>query len=140
MWTAGKNGEGYGCMKINKIMYRAHRVSYEIFTGVIPEDKIVCHECDNRACVSPEHLFLGTFKDNTQDMLSKKRNAVGYKRPNQLGSDNIKSKLSKSDVLNIRKVYVRGSKDFGSGALSRKYGVTDIAVLNVVKRKVWKHV
>jgi hypothetical protein len=127
-------------MKINGIMHRASRLSYRLFVGEIRKGKIICHKCDNRACVNPDHLFVGTFKDNTQDMLSKGRNAKGYKRPLQLGSSNIKSKLSKSDIFHIREVFVSGSKKFGAGALGRKFGVTDCAILNIVKRKVWKHV
>ena len=74
-WEAALSSFGYGLLNINRIITRAHRYSYELHTGVIPEGVLVLHECDNRKCVNPEHLFLGTQKDNMIDMCSKGRHA-----------------------------------------------------------------
>lgn len=137
---AGKNGEGYGYFKINGVGFRSHRLSYSWFIGSIPKGKLACHLCDNRACVNPHHLFLGSFKDNTQDMIKKGRNAKGYSRPNQLGSNNIKSKLSLKDVISIRNSFKLGDRKFGAGSLGRKYKVSDVAILRIVKRESWSHV
>ena len=69
MWTAGRDGDGYGSYR-NK---RAHRVAWQLTRGPIPDGLVVCHSCDNPACVRPDHLFLGTQQDNIQDMLRKGR-------------------------------------------------------------------
>lgn len=72
-WTAARSNDGYGRLSIKGKYFRAHRVSYELFKGEIPEGMLVCHTCDNPICIDPEHLFLGTAWDNTLDRLNKGR-------------------------------------------------------------------
>jgi hypothetical protein len=73
-WTASKNDHGYGRMTAGRgVNLKAHRVAYELHNGPVPDDKCVLHECDNPPCCNPLHLFLGTKKDNTHDMMAKGR-------------------------------------------------------------------
>ncbi len=77
-WSAGKSDWGYGSIHNGVTSVHSHRVSWELHFGKIPKNMHVCHMCDNPGCVRPEHLFLGTAKDNAADMCSKGRH------PNQL--------------------------------------------------------
>ena len=82
-WTHSVNNIGYGMFRFSSSgMRTAHRVSYELFNGPIPKGLAVCHSCDNPICVNPEHLWVGTLKQNAQDMVAKGRCAramLGYK-------------------------------------------------------------
>jgi len=65
--------DGYGFIKVDFVSYTAHRYSYIQFRGPVSKSQVVCHTCDNRCCVNPEHLWVGTQKDNLQDMSQKGR-------------------------------------------------------------------
>lgn len=73
LWTKSKYRHGYGCFCAMGTRHKAHRVSYEIAYGKIKDGLFVCHKCDNPSCVNPDHLFLGTHKDNALDMVNKGR-------------------------------------------------------------------
>jgi len=144
-WTAGKDGDDYGIFRVsNTKQKRTHRFSYEFFKGLIPEGKMVCHTCDNPRCVNPDHLWLGTQKENMKDCVRKGRTANGdnngsRKRPNKLkrGSENPLSKLTEIIVKNARDKHNQGSS---ITSLAIKYGVSTPAMFNAINRNTWKHV
>lgn len=96
LWTGARQSRGYGAFQVGwKTQKRAHRVSYELAHGSIPEGIMVCHSCDTPLCVNPEHLFLGDARVNTQDMIQKGRKAVFC------GKANGAAKLSDEQVVII---------------------------------------
>lgn len=130
-YTGSLNGKGYGVLSINKTSVKAHRVSYEEFVGRIPGDLFVLHKCDNRKCVNPKHLFLGTHIENMQDMVRKGRSLrkPGSKQPN--------SKLKESDISTIRS---RLSSGESSKDISVSYSVTRTTISRIKNNKAWTHV
>lgn len=135
LWIGAKIGSKYGVIKVNQKNILAHRFSWELHRGEIPEGEgfhgiCVLHSCDNRNCVNPKHLFLGTQKDNMIDKVKKKRQAKGNKIRN--------SKLSKKDVQLIRKLYF-DDRTY-QRILGEKFGVSQMQISNIVRNKHWKHI
>lgn len=104
-WNASKDNHGYGKMSgpVGSSPLRAHRVSWEIHNGKIPEGLVVCHKCDNPPCVNPAHLFVGTQKDNTLDASRKGR--VHGDLPLLRGERNGSARLTDDDADSIRREY-----------------------------------
>lgn len=109
----------------------AHRISYFIHHGKLPEGHEVCHRCDNPSCINPEHLFSGTRQDNVDD-----REAKGRNRPNK-GSKVGTSKLKEVDIPVIINMKMNGNS---SRDIAKKYNVDHSTILNIVNRSSWKHV
>lgn len=80
-WVRYKDADGYGKFTYNKRQRPAHRIMYQLEKGEIPDGMLVCHSCDNPSCVNPNHLWLGTVKDNSEDMVKKGRSLKGDKNP-----------------------------------------------------------
>lgn len=139
LWRASFRGDGYGQLNIRRRMVGAHRYSYELANGPIPERDgyhglCVCHTCDNRACVNPDHLFLGTHKENVQDMQSKGRR--DYQTIS--GELNPQAKLTKIAVLEMRRLY--GSGGWSCRTLADFFGVSKPTATAVLSRRTWKHI
>jgi len=121
---------GYGQIKINGKKIGTHRFSWLIHRGPIPSGMLVCHHCDTPPCVNPEHLFLGTVKDNSQDCIKKDR------RPKTTivkGENHPRAKLTSQQVMEIR------ASGLTCAVLSGLYGVDDSVVARIRTREAWKH-
>lgn len=117
-------------------MIQAHRVAWELAKGETPDGLKVLHKCDNPACVRPAHLFLGTQKDNTEDMIAKGRKNAS------IGERHGSAKLTQQQVIDIRAKYVagRGRAHRGNAVLlAAIYGVARGTITDVVTR-AWQHI
>ena len=121
LWTASKDKNGYGGIKIAGKQLRAPRVAWEIEYGPIPKGMCVLHKCDTPACVNPEHLFLGTMADNMADKINKGRGGVGGHN----------AKLRLPDVFEIRKSSLTDRE------LSERYGVGRTTIWAVRNGQNW---
>lgn len=130
-WTAGCDREGYGLFKYKRATRRASRISWILYRGEIPNDLWILHKCDNRLCVKPSHLFLGTPSDNSLDREKKGRGR------DLVGENNGYSKLNDATVLQIRSLKASGVKQKD---IAEQFGVTASTVSVVVNRKIWKHI
>lgn len=136
-WTACKDHKGYGIIRIDGKNRATHRVSYELFKGKIPKGKgyhgtCVLHSCDNPGCINPEHLRLGTNRENILDMIQKGRNVV------LRGKLCHKAKLTEKQVLEIREKFI--PYVYTTIMLAKEYGVDPSTIGHMIKRRIWKHI
>lgn len=127
LWLRNFEGSGYPSIKYKGKNLHGNRVSWEVYRGPIPEGMCVLHQCDVRCCVNPDHLFLGTKKENADDMIRKGRGN------RSMGERHSGSKLTENDVLEIRQSTQSLRK------LARKYDVTVSTIGSVRKNRTWKH-
>lgn len=133
-WNAGVS-EGYGVFSINGKPTLAHRFSWTLANGPIPKisgryhGAVVMHACDNRLCVNPDHLRLGTQSDNVRDMIQKGRKVVAPSNGEKHGN----AKFTDADVVEIR---LSGKSD---PELAAQYGVTPEAI-NYARTRGWRHI
>lgn len=133
LWTASTYQNGYGQLGIEHGNHTsAHRFSYEIHYGKIPNGRVVMHTCDNPRCVNPAHLKLGTQQDNVGDMHQKRRN----RQPK--GERQRSAKLTETQVLQVRTLYDQGGYTFVQ--LAQMMNVTTTAIREIVRRNTWKHI
>lgn len=140
VWSGARNSGGYGQFKFDGKQQAASRVSYVLAHGPIEPGLFVCHRCDNRACVRPDHLFLGTPQDNRDDCERKGRHAIGARtRPETRakGEQHARARLTDEKVREIRRRLEAGDS---LGFLAARFGVTKVAIRFIGMRRTWKHV
>lgn len=144
-WTGRKTKDGYGIQKINKLCYRAHRVSVVINKNVdLSKSDVITHKCDNPLCVNPEHLLIGTHKSNADDRQEKGRgnqmsgeNHYYRKFPERIPrGDAAAIKLTSVKVAEMREKYQAGGTS--TPKLAREYGVSKSTAWNIVNFHSWK--
>jgi hypothetical protein len=108
--------------------------------GPIPAGMKVCHHCDNPPCVRPDHLFLGTTKDNAEDMVRKGRNAAAILAMSirRRGEGSTSAKLTTGQVIEMRRLYDQGG--ISCAELGRRYGIHAVSASLIVRRKRWRHI
>jgi hypothetical protein len=130
-WLGAKAGDGYGSFRFRGFWSRAHRLSYSLYVGSIPEGLSVLHRCDNPMCVNPSHLFVGSQKDNVQDTESKHRG--NHPKRERHG----RAVLTEGDVQGLRERYSRGES---KAHLARVFGISQTHTARIINGKAWNHV
>lgn len=132
IWIGGLGNFGYGAFYFRppRKMEFAHRVSYVLYRGEIPEGKHILHTCDNPFCVNPDHLFIGTPLDNMRDKMKKGRHVAWKSKDCNL------TKLTEADVLEIRRLSASGLNNVQVGKIMN---TCDANVSMIKNRKTWKN-
>lgn len=138
IWRGSRNADGYGYIASGGARGRslkAHRVSWRLHRGPIPDGLCVLHNCpcgDNPACVNPQHLWLGTHADNMRDMFTK-----GRRQRTARGASVATSRLTESDVIAIR--YARSMAGASGPVMAKAYGVTPASIYRAISGRSWAH-
>lgn len=125
-WNGYLMPNGYGQIRAFGKAMLTHRVAWILANGEIPGGQYVLHRCDNRRCVNPDHLFLGSFDDNMEDMVSKRRQAHGERNPH--------ARLKVEQVLAIR------ATEGTHMTIAKQFGVSQALVTMIKNRKIWRYV
>lgn len=138
LWMGPSTEKGYGRFKVNGVHVFAHRYAWTVHNGRIPHGMLVCHKCDTPSCVNHKHLFLGTYRDNSDDKVDKSRQSRGEHHSKAFqrakGDRNGSSKLKICQIVAIR------NDQRTQRQISAEYGISQMAVWQIKNRKTWRHV
>lgn len=146
LWTGDKNAGGYGMTSFRTRNVLVHRLAFRAFRGIIPGKLCVLHECDVRNCIRPSHLWTGTHKDNSEDMLRKGRHWVrsGDQHGLRLHPESVRrgeqsgtAKLTSGQVKEIRALYAKGVYQY---MIAGKFGIAQGQVSRIVLKQRWAHI
>ena len=129
VWTKSTLVGGYGQVQIEGKKWTTHRLFYTYYKGEIPSGKLVCHTCDNPTCVNPDHLYIGTHKDNNNDTYNRNRMPLRYGDQ----ATNV-VKLSKEEALHIKYSSIKSKE------LEQKYNINQSQVSRIRNGKTWKNI
>jgi hypothetical protein len=154
LWTRSVDHDGYGYFKIGGET-RAHRASWAIHFGPVPEGRCVLHRCDTPACVNPQHFFLGSNEENTADRHRKRRDAAGlrngsFTRPQRRPSGERNGKQTKPErtprgqvhgmhILTEEQALAILHSGEPTRVLAARHGVSKYAVQDIRARRSWRH-
>ena len=146
IWILSSAGKGYGVISHDGIQKYLHRLMWEMHNGEIPDGMLICHTCDTPACANPNHLFLGTPKDNSMDREKKGRRRggfpEGYVHPMSIdpslgqGENNPTSKITSHDAMTIVGMYESG---IPLREIASTFGLDRNYTWKIANRRVWKH-
>jgi len=128
-WDGSLRNDGYGQFAVNGKQHGSHRLSYQLHKGPIPLGMQVCHTCDTPSCVNPDHLWLGTPKDNAVDKVAKGRINPAF------GEANGGSKLTNEQIILIRELYE--AKHLNQRELGEKFSVAHQTISKIVRKERW---
>lgn len=132
LWAGALMSSGYGHMLHEGRYIGTHRLAYKLFVGDIPDGLVICHRCDVKPCVNPDHLWAGTTQENLIDCRDKGRLRPGR----QPGEMNPKARLTEAEVIEIRSA----PREYGSRpALAARYGVSVGMICQIRGGRAWKH-
>jgi hypothetical protein len=148
VWDGALSEKGYGQLWLDNKIRLAHRISYQMHQGEEAGKLFVCHRCDNPKCVNPEHLFLGTAKDNALDMHRKGRANIPSRAGENhwskrlidsraAGERNGLAKLTEKDVRGIVAEYEAGGTS--QRKMAEKYGLHENTIFKLVNKRLWAH-
>jgi hypothetical protein len=134
MWLRAVDTSGYGVLKVWGRKVSAHRYSYELAYGPIPEGMLVCHHCNNRLCVNPRHLYAGTSQQNVRDAIGAGTFSYAPRKGGKAGEQNPSARLSENEVLDI---YHRAWAGESLRKIAAEYGISHAVVYNIKVGKKW---